>query len=363
MGVSSNPFKKTLFAVTAPGLSKAAAQELQRAGFQLQSIDDAGVTFEGDPRVANRMLAIPTRIVMRLGSFKAANFEDLAQAKAIAFPQKARISKIEVSCHKSRLYHSGAVEERLWTQLEALRDPDSGSLLLARIDRDVCTLSLDTSGELLHKRGWRLQNGPAPLRETLAAGILEIALSFAEGFGPIEAIVDPMCGSGTFAIEAAARALGLPPGRLRSFDCDRWNLGPKPQMPAFTPHPIPILGGDRSLPALNAAQKNAERAGVQIAFSRQDAAAFPLPGVERGLILCNPPYDRRAQGQELAYERLAMLLDRCPGWPAAILCPKQRGAPPAGSHHHIEGSVALQNGGLPVTLWRLAPNATAAPIA
>jgi putative N6-adenine-specific DNA methylase len=240
-----------------------------------------------------------------------------------------------VTCRKSRLYHSGAVAERL-----AAVVPAGPGGLYVRIVRDRCTLSVDTSGELLHRRGWRPETGAAPLRETLAAGILRLA-----GWSPGEALYDPMCGSGTLLIEAAVAAAGLAPGRMRSFDCERW-CAPA-EVPRGAAVPTIIAGGDRSEAAVDAARRNAERAGVEVTLATVDARHASAPA-ERGLVVCNPPYGRRARLDD-AYRVLGRrLADDLATWRAAILCPDAQNARVLG--RKAEQIFALQNGGLKVSL-------------
>lgn len=324
-----------LFAGVAPGLEAAAAEELVEAGFTGVEPTVGGVAFEGDPLRANRVLAVPTRILLRVAQFKARTFDQLvAGAAAVDWSPYGGLTP-DVTCRKSRLYHSGAVAERL----AGVVPPGPGALY-ARLMRDVCTLSVDTTGERLHRRGWRLENGPAPLRETLAAGILRLA-----GWRPGEALYDPMCGSGTLLIEAACRAAGLWPGRTRTFDCERW-VEPAPVGRGDAVETL-IVGGDRSAPAIEAARRNAERAGVEVRFEVVDAKRASAPATS-GLVVCNPPYGRRAQGAG-AYRVLGERLRHdLAGWRAAILCPDEKKIAALGRpEKHV---FPLRNGGLKLSL-------------
>lgn len=325
-----------LFAVCPPGLEPVVAAELAEHGFAEIEAGRGGVTFRGDALRANRVLATATRVLQRVATFPAKNFKQLqARTREIDWSGFGGLTP-QATCRKSRLYHSGAVEERL----AAVVPPGPGALL-ARLERDVCTLSVDTSGERLHRRGWRVETGAAPLRETLAASILRLA-----EWQPGVALYDPMCGSGTFLIEGAVRAAGVAPGAQRTFACEGWL--PEAPMPTFTPVPTAIVGGDRSAPAVGAAQRNAERAGVVVDLRRGDARNAEPPA-ETGLLVCNPPYGRRAGGVAGAYDRLGALL-RGPfaGWRAAVLVPdrasgKRLGRTPTATHR-------LKNGGLSITL-------------
>ena len=153
----------SLFAVTPPGLEVLAAAELKRHRFPKASPAEGGVSFVGSPLRANRVLALPTRILQRVARFPAHGFDQLEHGAAEVDWAPFGGLTPQAACHKSRLYHSDAVAEHL-----ARVVPAGPVSLLARLQRDVCTLSVDTSGERLDQRGWRLESGPTPLRETLA---------------------------------------------------------------------------------------------------------------------------------------------------------------------------------------------------
>src|SRR5207237_8719686 len=169
----------------------------------------------------------------RLGEFRATTFGDLVRkARSLPFDlclRKGEKVALRVTCRKSRLYHSGAVAERLREAIgahlgapapEAAANEEADSpaqLLLARFDHDVCTVSADTSGALLHRRGYRLAQSRAPLRETLAAAML-----LAAGYDGSTPLADPLCGSGTIAIEGALIARRRAPGIARAFALERW---------------------------------------------------------------------------------------------------------------------------------------------
>ncbi len=328
-----------LFAATGPGLEDAAAEEAREAGFADVQAVPGGVNLRGDPLRANRMLAVPNRILQRVARFPAHDFTQLMKgAAAIDWSPYGGLTP-NVTCRKSRLYHSGAVSERL-----ARVVPAGPGTLFARLHRDRCTLSVDTTGELAHRRGWRLETGRAPLRETLAAGILRLA-----GWRPGTALVDPMCGSGTLPIEAATRAAGRWPGIDRDFACAAWCAPtPLPDRPAIA---TVLRGNDRHRPVIDAAMRNAERAGVRppvdLDWSVGDAADV-VPPASSGLLVCNPPYGRRIRGPG-AYGRLAALLaGPFSGWRAAVFCATPRHAAALG--RPVAARHRLRNGGLPVDL-------------
>jgi putative N6-adenine-specific DNA methylase len=240
-------------------------------------------------------------------------------------------------------------------------DADDTTRVVVRLDRDRCTVSVDSSGDPLHRRGWRLALARAPLRPTLAAGLLRVA-----GWAPHEPLLDPMCGSGTLVLEAARRAAGVPPGMDREFLFTRWpglpgaaalaaarqNLPQKPAPTNLTQRTPQILiaGSDRDPGAIAAARANAERARVagRVRLDvRPLSACEPPPGP--GLVLCNPPYGvrvgKRGPLRDLYAGLGQVLRARCPGWRVALLCGdelwRHTDLPLAVTRH-------LRNGGLPV---------------
>ena len=324
-----------LFAVAPPGHETTIADELTELGFGEISPIAGGVQFTGDPLRANRQLACATRVLQRVARYHAPTFSQLMKgAAAVDWSPFGGLTP-QATCRKSRLYHSGAVEARLAEVV-----PPGPGALHARIVRDRCILSVDTSGERLHRRGWRQETGSAPLRETLAAIILRLAQ-----WAPGEALYDPMCGSGTFLVEAAVAAAGRWPGAERDFPCGAW----VPDSP-LPPRPIietKITGGDVSAAAVGVAERNAARAGVTIGLA-QGRAAMAVPPGERGLLVCNPPYGRRADTGAAFAELGALLTGPFAHWRAAVVCPDPRFEEqlrrPALARHPIN------NGGIPLQL-------------
>jgi len=233
--------------------------------------------------------------------------------------------------------------------------------LAARLQGRLCTVSVDAGGAPLHQRGWRLEAGPAPLRETLAAAMLR-----AGGYSGRGVFWDPMCGSGTLAIEAALWHRE-PPAHLRTYAVDAWRLpfarsvGPGLLRGSDDNAPEPgdgsqarIVAGDLDATVLELAKRNAARAGVGSAIDWQpfEIATQQVGSGVPGFVVANPPYGHRLGGRNAARrlcERLgAVLLRRCVGWRAAILVPEPQLArvlPLA----HPETRV-LDNGGLKVWL-------------
>ena len=303
-----------LFAVAPPGVEALLERELATLGIAGRGVP-GGVELRGDAvtiRRVNLESRLASRLLLRLGSFRTLHLNELEKLAAKLdvgpFIRADEPLAVRATCRKSRIYHSGAAEERvqraLAKKLRADLAPAHGNLdeddappqtVLVRFDHDVCTLSLDTSGAHLHKRGYRLETAKAPLRETLAAALLAEA-----GYGGGEAFVDPLCGSGTFAIEAALIATRAAPGRLRGFAFERWPSHDARAMRLLRdaaearrrPAPAPIVASDRDEGAVRAARRNAERAQVAIDV-RHHALSDSHPPAGLGLLLTNPPYGAR----------------------------------------------------------------------
>jgi len=394
-----------LFVVCAPGLEPFTAQELVELGLLrgkpssplsktggIEGGPEGGVEFQGtlrDVYRANLHLRTASRVLVRLGAFYAAAFPELVR-KAGRLPWERYLAPgqpvaLRVTCHKSRLYHSGAVAERVARamgdrlgQLPPLQkfNPQDGSsredddtnlpqLILVRLAHDHCTISVDTSGALLHRRGYRQAVAKAPLRETLAAGML-----MASGWDMTSPLLDPFCGSGAIPIEAALMARRIPPGRTRrfafmdwpNFDAAMWNvlLADSP-LPSQTGEGLgvgaKILASDRDAGAIKSAQANAERAGVadMIEFSCRAVSAIEPPSGP-GWVVTNPPYGVRVSaGKDLRnlYAQFGNVLRaKCPGWHIAVLCDSVQLVHNTGLKFDEARSIPLVNGGLKVRLSR-----------
>lgn len=353
---------RELFAVAIPGTEALVAGELAELGLGPARAVPGGVSFRGDAAAlvaANLHLRTATRVLVRLAEFRAASFPALAEGLAgVAWERHAargaplRLA-VRATAHKSRLYHTGAIAERveeavaarLGASVEAVRraEDDDGPedstasadlMVVVRLERDRCTVSVDSTGEPLHRRGYRLATAKAPLRPTLAAALLAAA-----GWRPDEPLLDPFCGSGTIAIEAALRAAGRPAGALRGFACARWPAlaGAYPALraaaEAMAAKTCPsgqasIAASDRDPGAIEAARANARRAGVEAAvgFAARAFAACE-PSAARGLLVTNPPYGLRvgrARTLRDLYAHIGHALKTTfAGWRAAILCPPE----------------------------------------
>ena len=356
-----------LFAICAPGLEPVVERELlQLPGASAFAAAPGGVAFRGSSVtlwLANLRLRTATRILLRVAEMEAPSLQALRH-RASAVPWETLVRpgsavRVKATCHRSRIYHSGAAEQRVREAITEAIGPargagDAEALVLVRIDRDVCTLSLDTSGELLHRRGYRLATAKAPLRETLAAAVLLIA-----GYDGSTPLVDPMCGSGTFAIEAALLATGTPPGSRRrfafmdwpGFDAAAFERARAEATPAASPV-APILAFDRDAGAVTAAVGNAGRAGVAalLRVERRPISSLP-PMSGPGLLVCNPPYGSRigrGAGVRDLYAALGRVVrERLPGFRVALVTPDVRLASATGLPLR-PASAPLPHGGLKI---------------
>lgn len=407
-----------LFAVTAHGLGELCARELADLGVEGKPVQ-GGVEWRGTAESmyrANLELRTASRVIARVGEFRARGFPELERRAArlpwLEFLQPGAAVRLRVTCRKSRLYHDGAVAERVARVLadvagisgpERAADDDleddahasaaarhedraaemqhggaaSGNsgpgaqLIIVRFLRDVCTISIDSSGALLHQRGYRQAIAKAPLRETIAA-----AMVLASGWRRAQPLIDPLCGSGTIPIEAALLARCIAPGIARpdfrprrfafetwpQFDVQTWNEAVTSAQNAVRDAVAPIVAADRDAGAINAARANAERAGVagDVEFRHADLDRLePVPGT--GHVVTNPPYGIRV-GEAQSLRRLYALLgstvtNRLPGWRTTILAADDALA--AATKLPLEEILTTRNGGIHVRLLTT-PSAVAA---
>jgi len=385
-----------LFAVSAPGLEPFTAQELRRLGLLpalpqpvalprpaalprpvAEAEEHGGIEFTGELEAIYRLnlfLRTASRVLLRFGEFHAAAFTELVKHTRRLpwerFLTPGQGVAVRVTCHKSRLYHAAAVARevtaaigaRLGNPVELQKFDENApgplpQLVVVRLVNDQCTLSIDTSGELLHRRGYRLATAKAPLRETLAAGLL-----LASGWDAASPLIDPFCGSGTIPIEAALLACQVAPGSARrfafmdwpGFQADVWAVLLAESQRLIRSTIPPILASDRDAGAVQMAQANAERAGVaqHIEFSRRAVSAIEPAGV--GWVVTNPPYGLRVKSNKdlrNLYAQFGKVLRlKCPGWQIAVLCSDlpllhQMGLP-------LDTSLSLVNGGVSVRVGR-----------
>jgi len=325
------------FAAATPGLEEPLRNEVEQLdGAHAVRALPGGVEFCGTLAVgmaANLHLRIASRVVLRLGQVKARDFaplrRQLAQLPWERFLPRDRPLRVDVSTNRCRLYHTKALAETLELAVRdslgtlpprppGTEDDDDASDELSRVlvrgEADHFTVSLDASGALLHRRGWRLETGRAPLRETLAAGVLALCQ-----YDPRLPFLDPMCGSGTIVIEACAAALRAAPGLHRSFALQEWpcfdasvwaRLRARAEAAQLATTPSILNGVDQDAHAIEIARRNAERAGFH-RHVRLDVAHFAdqPPFGPGGLVVINPPYGRRL-GQRPDVLRLGRTIGR-----------------------------------------------------
>lgn len=284
---------------------------------------------------ANLWLRTASRVVVRIARFRATEFFELEKrAKKVPWSDyvaPGRPVEFRVTARKSRLYHSDAIAERLSKAAGAVGSAadGGGQLFVVRAVRDEFEISADTSGALLHMRGYRVDTAKAPLRETLAAALL-LACDWS-GDTPL---VDLFCGSGTIPIEAALIARRVAPGIRRHFafmdwpghDDREWRRARDAARSAQRPITAPIFGSDRDAGAIAASLANAERAGVStdVTFTRMAVSSVEPPDTA-GLVGTNPPYGVRVSASgdvRNLYAQLGNVLRaRFPGWRVAAYVP------------------------------------------
>jgi putative N6-adenine-specific DNA methylase len=377
----TTPLLFDCFAIVAPGLEALALAEARALGLPVElESGGGGLAWRGDLRsvlMANTSLRIATRVVVRLAEFEARSFAELERhARQIPWSRivaPGSAVRFRVTCKKSKLYHSDAVAQRLADAVtraipgvqaagasgaDEEAEHQDAQLFVVRLLRDRCTVSADSSGALLHRRGYRQATAKAPLRETIAAALL--AASGWDGAAPL---IDPFCGSGTIPIEAALAARGLPPGAGRTFSAERWpgvsrTLGDRvraelAERAAAAPRGS-ISGSDRDAGAIAAAQANAVRAGVgdDLSLTVQPLSAVQFPAGARGWIVTNPPYGVRvgdaARVRDIWAQLGHVLRERAQGWRVALLSPD----PALERQIRVPFTVIAQtsNGGIPVRL-------------
>jgi putative N6-adenine-specific DNA methylase len=358
----------TLFAACPPGLEDILLAEVNTCGWQGARSVPGGVEFDGawhDVWRANIDLRGATRILVRIGAFRAFHLAQLdKRARKFEWNTVFRPDvpvKVEATCRRSKIYHAGAVKQRIERAIhEGLGCPTGGDeavVLRARIEDDLVTLSVDSSGESLHKRGHKEAVGKAPMRETLAALFMRSC-----GFDGTQNLLDPMCGSGTFPIEAAEWASGLKPGRARSFafehltsfDPDRVS-DLRAQEPCETP--LRFFGSDRNEGALQMATANARRAGVSgiTHFAKAAISDLNRPDCAPGLVMINPPYGGRIGNKKLLFGLYGAmgqrLKDHFQGWKVGIVTSDTSLARATGLPG-LNNGAPVPHGGLKVRLFQ-----------
>lgn len=312
----------TTYELTAPchfGLESVLKKEIYDLGYEIIEVEDGRVTFEGDAEAicrANMNLRTTERVLLRVGKFKAETFDELFEAvKALPWekyiPQDGKFWVTKASSIKSKLFSPSDIQsivkkamvERMKQVYKKEWFDESGASYPVRIFllKDEVTVTLDTSGESLHKRGYRTLTSKAPITETLAAALIMLT-----PWNKDRILVDPFCGSGTFPIEAAMIAANIAPGMNRSFISEDWTNIIDKQLwyDAVTEAEeqvdmavtVDIQGYDLDGEIIKAARENAKRAGVEelIHFQQRDVAQLNHPK-KYGFIITNPPYGERLE--------------------------------------------------------------------
>ncbi len=364
------PFE--IFCACPPGLEPFLEAEALEAGFKGATATAGGVTFFGLwPNVmrANLTLRGASRVLARFAHFRSFNLSQLEkQTRELDWHTILRADvpvKVDVTTRKSKIYHAGAAKERIERAIhERLRAPiggDNAIKIMVRIEDNLCTFSIDTSGDPLHQRGHKEAVGKAPMRENLASLFLR-----ASGYDGTEPVLDPMCGSGTFPIEAAEIAAGLLPGRSRSFAFER--------LASFMPErwaemrsaetkretAVHFHGSDRNQGAIDNANANAKRAGVSgfCTFTQASISDLTRPDGPAGLVILNPPYGARIGDKKqlfALYGSLGKTLKtRFKGWRVAIIT-TDTGLAQTSGLPFTTTSAPIPHGGLKVRLHQTAP--------
>lgn len=325
------------------GMEKFVTQELRRLGYETSRVEDGKVTFIGDLDAvcrANLWLRCGERVLIKVGEFDAVTFDELFEKtksldwtvwldKNSAFPVKGFCLKSTLaSMRDCQAIIKKAVASSLSEKYGIEWFEEDGPLYQIQFSvlKDRVTLMIDTSGDGLHKRGYRRIANAAPLKETIAAAM--VTLSFWKFEYPL---CDPFCGSGTIPIEAAIFKRNIAPGLSRNFAAEnftqfsphQWSLARQEAQSKMRTLPLTIYASDIDESTLEIAKQNAKIAGVDdaITFSVADAAEFHCD-IPYGSVICNPPYGERlsdAKACEKLYHDIGKTFSKLPDWSYYIL--------------------------------------------
>ena len=310
----------TLVAPCFFGVEKMLAREIKNLGYEIIKTEDGRVTYKTDEygiARSNMYLRCAERVHLKVAEFEARTFDELFEgtkrinwAKYIPFGAQFPISK--ASSIKSKLYSTPDIQsivkkavveslKKSYLETGLLKEDKEKYPIYVFIHKDKVTLTIDTSGTALHKRGYRERANKAPIRETLAAAIMELV-----PWRPGRTLVDPMCGSGTLLIEAAMKGINMAPGMNREFISESWRTMDKK------------IWWDVDEEALEIARENAEIAGVSdyIEFRYGDATEFSSDE-EYGFIVTNPPYGERLEDTDtvkMLYKQLGYTFRKLKNW-------------------------------------------------
>lgn len=357
--------------ITTPGLEPITAGELAKLGVRVARTGRGGLSCEmtfAQLALAHLQLRTATRVLVRLRRFKAERFEHVTNGvEAIdwsQYLQPGQPVQVRATASGSRLFHTGGIAEAAYEGLPegsadglaadddtppGVADELGAAIVSVRISHDVATISIDASGQPLYRRGYRTHVGDAPMRETLAAGLVMWS-----GWNGKVALTDPCCGSGTIPIEAAMVARRIAPGAGRSFAFEAWpssDAAAVERVRAGVAADVlprvkaPIVGRDVDARVLDAARANAERAGVSddVVFEQADVRRHEGPST---FVVTNPPYGVRLSADMPAvYAGIARASSTI-----AVVLPE--GATTKWIGRPVQDTLATTNGGIDITLTR-----------
>ena len=336
--------KIPLIATAAFGLEAVVAHEVKKLGFEDAKVDNGKVTFYSDfsgLARANLWLRTADRVKILIGEFKAATFDELFEkTKALPWsqwiPKDGQFPVIGKSV-KSTLFSVSdcqaivkkAVVESLKKDYKVEWFEEKGTIYKIEVAllKDIATITIDTSGAGLHKRGYRDWIGPAPIKETMAAALIQLSY-----WNPDRVLVDPLCGSGTIPIEAALIGKNIAPGMNRTFPCETWEIIPREiwreareethDLAQFN-RKLEIIGTDIDDEILKVARRNAQEADVfeDIHFQKIPVESF-RSSKKYGVFICNPPYGERLNVKkevETLYRQMGKVFGNHDTWSSYII--------------------------------------------
>ena len=328
------------------GLEAVLKREIYDLGYEISRVEDGRVTFLGDYEAlvrANLFLRTAERILLKVGSFTAATFDELFEkTKALSWenfiPKEGKFWVAKASSVKSKLFSPSDIQSIMKkAMVERLKEvyglswfPEDGASFPLRVFlyKDEVTVAIDTTGESLHKRGYRKLVSKAPISETLAAALIMLT-----PWRENRILVDPFCGSGTFPIEAAMMAMHMAPGMNREFLAESWShiIPKKLWYEAITeaqdlvtePENTDIQGYDIDGDAIKVARQNAREAGVDhlIHFQQRPVSQLNHPK-KYGFLITNPPYGERLEEKEALpqlYRQIGEAMERLEDWSTYLI--------------------------------------------
>lgn len=328
------------------GLEAVLKKEIYNLGYDITKVEDGRVTFMGDAEAicrANIFLRTAERILLKTGQFHAETFEELFQGiRRIPWeeyiPADGKFWVTKASSIKSKLFSPSDIQsivkksmvERLKLNYNTDWFPETGAEYPVRLFlmKDEVTVSIDTSGESLHKRGYRTMSGEAPISETLASALIMLT-----PWKRDRILVDPLCGSGTFLIEAAMMAANIAPGKNRSFTAEKWtnliekklwyDIVEEAEEMENTDISVDIQGYDIDGEVIKIARDNAKRAGVDHLIHFQQRSVRELNHPKKyGFIISNPPYGERMEEKRALpelYREIGEAVGRLDSWSVYLI--------------------------------------------